>query len=284
MHQPERLATLEQLVRDHCKGVNIDLAVVRLVAEDLRGHVAVAACLAGHVVPTAAGGAGDGAQAVAAAGTPLPILGGCSSHTVHASIRFSQLLTAPLAGVHGFAHRVFVLHDGQRPGQPKVGDLDDALLGRHLPGAGVVGDAAQHQVGRLQVPVHDDVLVVTVQVGHALRAVKRHGDGTAHRGKVVLGPLEQVRQGAARQVLCHDHVRLPFGAGSEETHGVRVVHLLQHVELSAEVSQPRFISLPQDFDCHRRAQPPGLVHGPKLALADLRPNLQSRRVDLPVGR
>jgi hypothetical protein len=36
-------------------------------------------------------------------------------------------------------------------------------LGGHLAGAGVVWDAAQHQVGRLQIAMHDDVLAAQQQ-------------------------------------------------------------------------------------------------------------------------
>lgn len=94
----------------------------------------------------------------------------------------------PLAGVHGLAHCVLVLHDGQGAGQPEVGDLDHALLGRHLPGARVVRDTPQHQVRRLQIPVHDDVLA-------ACRAASQVGRAA----------VDPVRERAARRVHVPGH-------------------------------------------------------------------------------
>jgi hypothetical protein len=43
--------------------------------------------------------------------------------------------------------------------------------------------------------------------------------------------FEQVRHGASRQELGDDHVRLLLGARPQELHRVRVVDLLEHVQL-----------------------------------------------------
>lgn len=67
--------------------------------------------------------------------------------------------------------------------------------------------------------------LVAVKKRAAFGAVQCHRDRAPHRGEVVLRAAEQVRQGAAGKVLRDDHVGLALGAGAEEAHRMRVVHL-----------------------------------------------------------
>lgn len=85
-----------------------------------------------------------------------------------------------------------------------------------------------------------DHTLASVEVLHAAGAVEGHlcrAPQTRRRGRATLHALEQVGEGAARQELRDHHVGLAVGDCAQELHRVRVVHLLQCVQLRPEATQ-----------------------------------------------
>lgn len=169
---------------------------------------------------------------------------------------------------------------GQRLGKPEIRQLDGADV-RHQPRLRQILCTRNHQVARLEVPVHDRSLLARVQVGQTPRGVRRDLERAPGR-KTHPGPHRVCETASAHQ-LRHQNVGLLLRACAQELDRVRVVHFPQHLDLRPEVAQGDVRRRLEHFCRDGRAVPQRSVDDAELALSELGAELERRGLDLPVG-